>query len=198
MDTIFMNSENSKTSEPHVLLLKHTEKLDLRKSENSIALSNLSIYNGWKSIKSSYKTITLKYQHQHGMINLDYQMVYILYQIFKIILNTIQKHGESIDKPSVKIYVNKIENRITFKIKSGYSLELLTRETIKLLGSTESKITKNKNNGNVPHLEITEVVLVHCNIVYNDYQQDSRIFHTFVQNKPFGSLLGISPKNHIF
>ena len=110
----------------------------------------------------------------------------------------LKKYGENIDKPSVKIYVNKIENRITFKIESGYSLELLTRETIKLLGSTENKITKNKNNENVPHLEITEVVLVHCNIVYNDYQQDSRVFYTFVQNKPFGSLLEISPKNHIF
>ena len=110
----------------------------------------------------------------------------------------LKKYGENIDKPSVKIYVNKIENRITFKIESGYSLELLTRETIKLLGSTENKITKNKNNENVPHLEITEVVLVHCNIVYNDYQQDSRVFYTFVQNKPFGSLLEIFPKNHIF
>ena len=91
-----MNSENSKTSEPCVLILKLTEKLDLRKSENSIALLNLSIYNGWKSIKSSYKTINLKYQHQHGMINLDYRMVYILYQIFKIILNTFKKSTEKI------------------------------------------------------------------------------------------------------
>ena len=69
---------------------------------------------------------------------------------------------------------------------------------MKLLGSTENKITKNKNGENVPHLEITEVVLVHCNIVNNDYQQDSRVLYTFVPNKPFGSLLEISPKNHIF
>ena len=72
----------------------------------------------------------------------------------------LKKHGENIDKPSVKIYVNKIENRITFKIKNGYSLELLTPETMKLLGSTENKITKDKNGENVPHLEITEVVSV--------------------------------------
>ena len=71
-------------------------------------------------------------------------------------------------------------------------------ETIKLLGSTENKITKDKNGENVPHLEITEVVLVHCNIVNNDYQQDSRVLYTFVLNKPFGSLSEISPKNHIF
>ena len=69
----------------------------------------------------------------------------------------------------MRIYVNKIENRITFKIKTGYYLELLTVETIKLLGSTGNKITKDKNGQNVPHLEITEVVLVHCNIVNNDY-----------------------------
>ena len=65
---------------------------------------------------------------------------------------------------------------------------------MKLLGSKESKITKDKNGENVPHLEITEVVLVHCNLVNNDHQQDSKILHTFVPNKPFGSLLEISPR----
>ena len=110
----------------------------------------------------------------------------------------LKKNGESVDKPSVQIYVNKIENRVTFKIKNGYALELQTPETMKLLGSTENKIIKDKNGENVPHLEITEVVLVHCNIVNNDYQQDSRVLYTFVPNKPFGSLLEISPKNHIF
>ena len=68
-----------------------------------------------------------------------------------------------------------------------------------LLGSTENKITKDKNGKNVPHLEITEVVLVHCNIVNNDYQQDSRVLYTFVPNKPFDSLLEISPnKSYLF
>ena len=69
---------------------------------------------------------------------------------------------------------------------------------MKLLGSSENKITKDKNSENVPHLEITEVVLVHCNKVNNDYQQDSRVLYTFVPNKPLGSLLEISPTNHIF
>ena len=133
------------------------------------------------------------------MMNLNYQMGLFLYQIFKIILSIFKrKHGESIDKPPIQIYVNKIENRVTFKIKNGYSLELLTPETMKLLGSTKNKITKDKNSENVPHLEITEVVLVHCNIVNNDYQQNSRALYTFVPNKPFGSLLEISPINHIF
>ena len=78
---------------------------------------------------------------------------------------------------------------ITFKIKAGYYLELLMPETMKLLGSTKSE--------NVPP-EITEVALIHCNIVNNDYQQDSRVLCTFVPNKSFGQLLDISPKNSIF
>ena len=110
----------------------------------------------------------------------------------------IKKHCENVDNPSIKIYVNKIENMVTFKIKNGYYLELLTPETMKLLGSTESKITKNKNGKNVPHLEIAELVLIHCNIVTNNYQQNSRILYTFVPNKPFGSLLEISLPNRIF
>ena len=73
----------------------------------------------------------------------------------------LKKLGENVDNPSIKIYVNKIENSITFKIKSGYYLELLTPETMKLLGSTESKIAKDKNGENIPHLEVVELVLVH-------------------------------------
>ena len=96
------------------------------------------------------------------------------------------------------IYVNKIENRITFKIKTGYYLDLLTPETRKLLGSTKSKITKDENGENVLHSEITEVVLIHCNIVNNNYQQDSRVLYTFVPNKSLGQLLDISPENSIF
>ena len=69
---------------------------------------------------------------------------------------------------------------------------------MKLLGGTESKITGKKNRENVPHLEVVEVVLIHCNIVHNNYQQNSRILYTFVPNKPFGNLLEISPSNHIF
>ena len=84
------------------------------------------------------------------------------------------------------------------KLKNGYYLELLTPETMKLLGSTESKITVEKNDENVLHLEFVELVLIHCNIVDNKYQQNSRILYTFVPNKPFSSLLEILPPNHIF
>ena len=87
--------------------------------------------------------INLKYQIQHGVMHLTYLMDHILYQIFTIILSILKKH-EKTDNPSIRKYVNKIENRITFKIKTGYYLELLTTETMKLLGNTKNEITKNK------------------------------------------------------
>ena len=94
----------------------------------------------------------------------------------------------------IYIYINKIENRIRFKIKKIYYFEILTLETIKLLGRTKSKINKDKNGENVPHLEITEVVLIPCNIVNNDYHQDSRVLYTIVPNKSIGEDLDILPE----
>ena len=96
------------------------------------------------------------------------------------------------------ICANKIENRITFEIKKGYYRELLMLRTIILLGRTKNKINKDNNGEKVPHLEITEVVLIHYNIVNNDCQQDLRDLYTFVLNKSFGQLLDISPKDFIF
>ena len=102
------------------------------------------------------------------------------------------------DNPSIRIHINQIENRDIYRIKTGYYLELLTPETMKLLGSTYSKVTKDENGQNVPHLEINGIVLAHCNIVKNDYQQDSRVLYIFVCNKLFGQLLDISSKTFIF
>ena len=165
-----MNSENSKNSEPHVLILKLTNKLDLRIGEKVIALSNLSIYYTWKNIKSSYNNNKFKisaptWNDKFELPDGSYSVLDIQ-DYFEYIL---KKHGESIDKPSVQIHVNKSENRVTFKIKNGYTFELLTLDTMKLLGSTKNKTTKDKNGENVLHLEITEVVLVHYNIVNSDY-----------------------------
>ena len=171
----------------------------MRRGQNRIALSNLSIYYTWKNIKNSYNnnkfkisapTWNDKFELPDGSYSISDIQDYFEY--------ILKKHGEDIDKPSVQIYVNKIENRVTFKTKNGYSLELLTPETMKLYGSTENKITEDINGENVPHLEVSEVVLVHCNTVNNDYQQDSRVLYTFVPNKPFGNLLENSPTNHIF
>ena len=133
MDTIFMNSDNSKTSMPYVLTLKLTSKLDLRIGEKVIALSNLSIYYTWRNIKSSYnnnkfKISTPTWNDEFELPNGSY-FVSDIQDHFKYIL---KKHGENTNKSSVQIYVNKIENRIIFKIKDGYSLELLTPETIKI------------------------------------------------------------------
>ena len=96
------------------------------------------------------------------------------------------------------MYLNKIENRITFKTKTGYYLKILSPETMKLVWITKKNKNKNKNSRNVSHLEITEVVLVHCNILNNDYQYSSRVLYTFVSNKSSGQLLDISPKSFVF
>ena len=105
---------------------------------------------------------------------------------FKYIL---QKHETVTDNPSIMIYANIIKNRIIFKIKTGHYLELLTIETMKLLGRTKIKINKDENGENVSHLEINKVVLIHCNIVNNDYQQSSILLCRFIHSKLFGRLL---------
>ena len=83
-------------------------------------------------------------------------------------------------------------------MKTGYYLELLTPNTIKVLGSTKWKIKKDKNDEIVPYSEVTEVVLIHCIAVNNTYQQNSRNLYTFTSNISFGELLDISPKNFVF
>ena len=97
----------------------------------------------------------------------------------------LKKHGQKTYIPSIKKYLNKIKNMVTFKIKTRYHLELLTSETMKLLENNKSKKTKDKNSENVPNLEMTEVVLVHWKIFNNDYQQDLRVLYTFIPNKLF-------------
>ena len=133
MYTIFMNSENSKISESHILKLKLTDKLDFRLDKKIIALSNLSIYYTWNNIKSSYnnnkfKTSSSTWNEEFILPDGSYSISDIK-DYFQYIL---KNHGENIDKPSIQVYVNKIKNVITFKIKKGYTLELLTKETMKL------------------------------------------------------------------
>ena len=95
------------------------------------------------------------YQLQHGMISLNYLMDRVLYQICKIILSISSKKKIVTDNLPIRIYVNKIGNRIAYKTKTGYYLELLMSEMMKLLGSTKNKISMDENGENVPHLEIT-------------------------------------------
>ena len=132
-----MNSENSRTSEYHVLVLKLADKSDLRRGQKSVALSNLSIYNTYNNkFKIFAPTCSDKFELPDGSYSISNIQGY-----FEAIL---EKYGESVDNPSIEIYVSKIENRIKFKIKNGYYLELLTPEPMKLLGSTENKITGEK------------------------------------------------------
>ena len=143
------------------MTLKLTSKLDLTLGEKVIALSNLSIYYTWRNIKSSYNNN--KFKISAPTWNDEFELPDCSYSVsdiqdyFKYIL---KKHGDNTTKPSVQTYVKKMENRITFKIKNGYSLEFLTPETMKLLESTKNKISEDKNGENVQLLEITEVVLV--------------------------------------
>ena len=120
-----------------------------------------------------------------GSYNLSEKQDYIEY--------IIKKHEAIGENAPLLIYANTINNRIVFKIKSRYKLELLSKETMKLLGSTKDTIDADKNSENVPKLENVEVVLVHCNLVNNAYQQHSRVLFTFLPTKQYGQLIGISP-----
>ena len=118
MDTIFINSEISRASKPHILILKLTNKLDLRIGKKVIALSNLSIYHTWKNIKSSYNNN--KFKISAPTCNDEFELPdgsYSISDIQDYFEYIFKKHGEDIDKLSVQIYVNKTENRVTFKIK---------------------------------------------------------------------------------
>ena len=136
-------------------------------------------------LNQSIKTINLKYQHLLGMKNLIYLMDPIS-EIQDYIEYIIKKHETIGENAPILIYANTINNRIVFKIKSGYKLELLSKETMKLLGSTKDIIYEDKNSENVPKLQNVEVVLVYCNLVNNSYQQHSRVLFTFVPTKQYG------------
>ena len=110
----------------------------------------------------------------------------------------IKKHETIAETAPILIYANNINNRIVFKIKTGYKLELLSEEAMKLLGSISNSIDADKNSENVSRLENVEVVLVHCNLVNNSYQQHSTVLFTFVPNKQYGQLISISPHSLVF
>ena len=197
METIFINTENSKTNEPHRFKLNLTDKLNLKNPKKNIALAKLSIYYTWENIKSEYNNNEFKISAPtwNKSFNLP-DGSYSISDIQDYFEFIIKKHETLTENPSIQIYPNKIKNRIVFKIKTGYKLELLTPETMKLLGSTKKVVDKDKNGENVPKLESVEVVLVHCNLVKNDYQHASKVLFSFVPNKKFVQLLNISP--HVF
>ena len=175
MEAIFMNTENSKKNEPHRFKLDLADKINLKNPKKNIALVNLSIYYTWKNIKSEYNNNKFKIPAStwSETFNLP-DGSYAIDDIQDYFEFIIKKHETLTDNPPIKIYSNKIKNRIVFKIKTGYKLELLTPETMKLLGSTKKVVDKDENSENVPKLESVEVVLVHCNLVKNDYKHESK------------------------
>ena len=180
-----MNTKNSKTSEPHRFKYNLIDKLDFKNPNKNMALykfKSLKVYK-FNKFKISAPTWTDTFDLPDGSSN------YIEY--------IIKKHKTIADAAPILIYTNKISNRIVFKIKTGYKLELLSKETMKLLGSTSNILDADKNGENVPRLENVEVILVHCNLVNNSYQQTSRVLVTFVPNKQYGQLISISPHSLI-
>ena len=181
-----MKTENSKTNEPHKSRLFLSDKLNLKIPNKNIALGNLNIYYTWKNIKSAYSNSKFKISAptQNDTFDLP-DGSYSIENIQDYFEFIIKKPESLTDNPPVQTYPNKIKNRIVFKIKTGYKLELLTPETMRLLGSAKKDVDANKNSENVPKLESVEVALVHCNLVNNNYQQASKVLFTFVPNKQF-------------
>ena len=194
METIFMNTENSKSNEPRRFRLSLADKLNLKNPNKNIALGNLSIYYTWKNIKSAYNNNKFKISAPTWSDTFDLPdgsySIEDIQDYFEFIIN---KHETLTEDPPAEIYSNRTKNRIVFKIKTGYKLELLSPETMKLLGSTKKDIDHNKNEEDMPKLESVEVVLVYCNVVNNNYQQASKVLFTFVPNKQFEELINIAP-----
>ena len=145
METIFMNSKNSKTSQPHRFKLDLTDRFNLKDPKKNMALANLNIYYTWKNAKSEYDNNKFKISSPtwNDTFDLPYGS-YFIADIQDYFEFTIKKHENLTENLPVQIYVNKIINKIVFKIKTGYKLELLTPETMKLLGSTKKVIDKEK------------------------------------------------------
>ena len=197
METFFMNTENSKTSEPYKFKYDLIDKLDLRNPNKNMALANLSIYYTWKNVKSTYN----KFKISAPIWNETFDLPGGSYNISKIqdyFEYIIKKHKAIGENAPILIYANTISNRIVFKIKSRYKLELLSKETMKLLESVKNIIDSDKNSENVPKLENVEVVLVHCNLANNSYQQHSRVLFIFVPTKQYDQLISISPHSLVF
>ena len=199
METFFMNTKNSITNESHRFKYDLIDKLDLKNPNNNMALGSLSIYYTWKNVKSNYNNNKFKISAPKSNETFDLPDVsHNIPEIQDYLEYIIKKHETIIDTAPILIYTNNITNRIVFKIRTGYKLELLSEETMKLLGSTKNITDADKNSENVPRLENVEVVLVHCNLVNNSYQQHSKVLFTFVPNKQYGQLISISTHSLVF
>ena len=199
MEIFFMNTKNSKTNKSHRFKYDLIDKLDLRNPNKNMALGSLSIYYTWKNVKSTYNNNKFKISASTWNETFDLpDGSYNISEIQDYIEYIIKKHEIIGETAPILIYANNITNRIIFKIKTGYELESLSKEKMKLLGSIKDIIDSDKNSENVPRLENVEVIFVHCNLVNDSYQQYSRVLFTFVPNKKYGQLISISPHSLIF
>ena len=199
METFFMNTKNSKTNEPNRFKYDLIDKLDLKNPNKNMTLGSLSIYYTWKNVKSIYNNNKFKFSAPAWNDTFDLpDGSYNISEIQDYIEYIIKKHEIIGENAPILNYANTITNRIVFKLKTGYKLELLSKETMKLLGSTKDTIDADKNSENVLRLENVEVVLVHCNLVNNSCQQASRVLFTFVPNKQYSQLISILPHTLIF
>ena len=197
METVFINTKNSKENEFSRFRYYFTDNLNL-KNNKTIALANLSVYFTWKNFKSEYKSnkfkITVPTRNEEFMHQMDHSVPDIQ-DYFEYI---IKKHETITDEDSpIKIYANKLKNRIGFKIKTEYKLELLTKETLLLLGSSKKEIDQHKDEELVPKIENVDVALIYSNVVNNTYQQKSRVLYSFVSNKQFGGLINVEAQSLI-
>ena len=176
-----MNTENSKTNESNKFIDQFADKLNLKNLNKNIALINLSIYYTWRNIKSTYNNNKFKISAPTWNDTFDLpDGSYSISDIQDYFEFIIKKHATLTENSPVQVYVDRIKNRIAFKMKIGYKLELLAPETMKLLESTKKDTDKDKDGEDVPKLESVEVVLGHCNLVNNSYQEASKVLFTFV------------------
>ena len=182
MKTMFMNMENSKMKEPHKFVLDFLKRLDLRSLNKHVALKNLSISYTWRNIRKQYKNNKFKIiaPTQNNEFSFPYGS-YSVSDIQDFIEYVIKKHETLTKIPPIHVYINRINNRLVFKIKVGYKLELQTPETMKLFDSKKKLTDKTKNGENVPNLEVVELVLVQCSLVDNKYQQKSEVYTHLLQ-----------------
>ena len=198
-ETFFMNTKNSKTNGPNRFKYDLIDKLDLKNPNKNMALTNLSIYYTWKNVKSVYNNNKFKISAPTWNETFDLpDGSYNISEIQEYIVYIIKKHETIGENAPILSYANTINNRIVFKVKTGYKLELLSKETMRLSGSMSNIIDADKNSENVPRLENAEVVLVYCNLVNNSYQQHSRVLSAFVPTKQYGQLISISPHSLVF
>ena len=166
-----MNTKNSKTNNSHKFGLNLSQRLDLRKSNKHVALQNLSIYYMWKIIRKQYKNNKFKIIAPTWNDEFELQYGSSSESDFQDCIEYIIKKYKTLTKiPPIHVYINRIKNRLVFKIKDECKLELKTPETMKLFGSRKKLIKKTKSGEKLPILEVVEVVLNQCNLVDNQYQ----------------------------